>query len=217
MTWRFGILAALALGLAACGDTSVQNRALQVFLDEDSPQLSDGVFPRFRPLLQAGQGPAIEVTIPAADARGGFLLESRQGNIESWLGNDGVSLIFDRGVLHGTRGIGAGLLASDVSASADAILSGRSVDVERIHTFLTGNDRTDIQYFGCTITNDGQETIRLDNGATPARRMTESCRNRERGFTNVYWVDTHKGRIVRSRQWSGTYLGDINIQTVYNF
>ena len=216
MKWRFGILAA-ALALSACGNSNLQQRAIQVFLDEPAPAGASGQFPRFQPILQAGQGPALDVRIPSANVRGGFLLESRRGNIESWLGNDGVGLIFDRGVLHGTRGIGAGLLASDVAPTASAVLAGRSGNVERVHTYLNGNDEAETRAYACTITNEGQETIQLDIGTTPTRRMKEICRNLDQEFTNTYWVDTRRGRIVRSRQWSGEYAGDLVITTVYNF
>ena len=216
MTWRLSILAA-AVVLGACANDGLQQQAIQVFLDEPAPQNTSNQFPRFQPILQAGQGPALSVEVPSSGLRGGFLRESRQGNIESWLGNDGAALTFDRGVLHGTRGIGAGLLASDVAPTANAILNGRSGDVERVHTYLNGNDRAEIRAYACTITNEGSETIQLDNGATPTRRMKEVCRNLDQQFTNTYWVDTRQGRIVRSRQWSGEFAGDLVITTVYNF
>jgi hypothetical protein len=108
-------------------------------------------------------------------------------------------------------------LASDVSASADAILAGRAGQVERIHTFLNGDDQAVIRAYTCTITNNGPETIKLDNGATATRRMTENCQNRDQEFTNVYWVDTNRGRIVKSQQWSGEDFGAFAITTFYNF
>ena len=196
---------------------NLQQRAIQIFLDEPAPQGSAGQFPRFVPVLQAGQGRrCVSHFHPQA------LLEvscgkSTRGNIASWLGNDGVALIFDRGVLHGTRGIGAGLLASDVAQTADAVLGGRSGNVERIHSYLNGNDETDIRAYACTITNEGSETIQLDNGATSTRRMKEVCRNLDHQFTNTYWVDTRRDRIVQSRQWTGEFAGELVIKTVYNF
>ena len=216
MKWHFGILIAAALGLAGCGGQSATDTALRVFLDEPAT-VPAGQFPRFQPLLRAKQGPALDISIPSAGVRGGFLRESRRGNFESWLGTDGVSLTFDRGVLQGTRGLGEGLLASDVSASASAILAGRSGEVQRVHTYLTGNDLADTRAFICQIENQGSETIQLDNGATPTRRMVETCNNIDQSFKNTYWVDTRRGRIVQSRQWAGEFAGELAIQTVYNF
>ncbi|KIN62719.1 DUF2886 domain containing protein [Sulfitobacter noctilucicola] len=217
MKWNFGILAGAALFLAACSASNLQDRAISLILDEE-PAVDPSVqFPRFTPLLQAKQGPALQVSIPAKNLKGGFLRESSNGNIESWLGNDGVSLTFDRGVLHGTRGIGAGMLASDVSASASAVLAGRNANVKRVHTFLTGNDLAVSQVFSCRVENRGTETISLDTGATSTRRMSENCQNDAQSFENTYWVDTRRGRIVKSIQWSGEFLGALSIQTVYNF
>ncbi|MEP5731186.1 MAG: YjbF family lipoprotein [Sulfitobacter sp.] len=217
MTLRFGILVAAVLALGSCGTPQLQQTALGIALGEDIAGSDTGQFPRFAPLLAAGRGPALNVVAVETGVRGGFLRESKTGNIESWLGNDGVSLSFDRGVLHGTRGIGAGLLTSDVAASANAVLAGRSGDVERIHTFLNANNQAISRAYICTITNNGSETINLDNGPTATRRMTEVCRNIDQEFTNLYWVDTRRGRIVQSQQWSGEFVGDLSITTVYNF
>lgn len=216
MIKRLTILAA-TLALGACANSGLQQRAIQVFLDEPSPQDASGQFPRFQPILRAGQGPALNVSIPSSGLRGGFLRESQQGTVETWLGNDGVSLTFDRGILHSTRGIGAGLLASEVSQTANRVLSGSSGDVERVHTYLNGNDEAEIRAYACTITNEGAETIQLDNGATPTRRMKEVCGNLDQNFTNTYWVDIRRGQIVQSRQWSGEFAGELVITTVYNF
>ncbi|MCX7561620.1 YjbF family lipoprotein [Sulfitobacter sp. F26204] len=217
MKWKFGILAGAAFSLAACGNQSFQDRAIGLMLEEPNLAHAAGQFPRFAPLLAAKRGPALDVQIVQSGLRGGFLRESTQGTIESWLGNDGVALIFDRGVLHGTRGLGAGMLASDVSASANAILAGRSGEVDRIHTFLNGNDIAVIRAYKCTIVNEGSETIQLDSGATSTRRMVETCFSLDQSFKNIYWVDTSRGRIVQSRQWSGEFVGQLAIQTVYNF
>ncbi|OAN97745.1 hypothetical protein A8B74_10545 [Sulfitobacter geojensis] len=159
----------------------------------------------------------MNVRVTETGVRGGFLREAKRGNIESWLGNDGVSLTFDRGVLHGTRGIGAGLLASDVSQVANAVLAGRSGEVQRIHTYLNGNDQAVSRAYSCTITNQGSETIDLDTGATSTRRMLENCRNLDQAFTNTYWVDPRRGTIVQSRQWGGEDIGELAITKVFNF
>jgi hypothetical protein len=219
MKFNTPIIAALALIVGACGQQGLQDKAISIAVGEpiNSASSGAGATKRFQPLLQAGIGPALDVQLPKFGVRGGFLLEAKQGNIESWLGNDGVALIFDRGVLHSTRGIGAGILASDVSASANAVLSGQSGQIERVHTFLNGDNRAETRAYICTVTNQGSETIQLDNGATATRKMTEDCRNLDQEFTNVYWVDTGRGKIVRSRQWTGDFAGEIVINTVYNF
>lgn len=215
MTWRFGILAATLLGLAACGGQSAQNTALRLILNED--KATTGQFARFTPLRKAGRGPALDIRIKNTGVRGGFLRESKSGNIESWLGTDGVGLTFDRGVLHGTRGLGTGLLASDVSSTANAVLSGRSGQVERLHTYLNGDDQAVTRTFVCTITNQGTDTITIDETPTSTRRMSETCGSLIEEFENVYWVDTRRGRIVKSQQWAGATVGLLDITTVYDF
>lgn len=217
MKWQFGIIAAATLALSACGTQNFQQDVIRVAAGEKRQGKTTGQFPRFTPLFAAKQGPALDVQIPKLEVRGGFLREAKRGNIESWLGTDGVTITFDRGVLHGTRGVGAGLLASDVSRSASAILAGRSGEVDRIHTFLDGDDQAVVRAYSCTISNNGSETIKLDTGPVSTRKMTETCRNLTQEFNNVYWVDTNRGRIVQSVQWGGETVGDIVITTVYKF
>lgn len=217
MKMHLGILAGAALLLTACSNTQLQERVLGIALNESVANETTGPFPRFRPLLAAKQGPALDISVERAGVRGGFLRESKRGNIESWLGTDGVALTFDRGVLHGTRGLGAGLLASDVSASASAILAGRSQQVQRVHTFLTGEDIAVTQTYNCAIENQGRETITLDTGATATHRMVERCSGEDATFTNTYWVAKGRGGIVKSRQWSGDFAGMLAIQKVFNF
>ncbi|MFK7837589.1 MAG: YjbF family lipoprotein [Sulfitobacter sp.] len=215
MSKRFWIIVACLLYVGACAGQGFQQQALGVLLDEPVGPQTDGVFPRFQPLLDAGRGPALDAQVVETGIRGGFLRESRRGNIETWLGTDGVSLIFDRGVLHGTRGIGAGMLASDVSASARAVLAGQSGEVQRIHTFLNGNSQAISRAYVCEISNEGSEAIVLDIGAVNARRMSERCRNLNQDFTNIYWVSN--GSIVKSQQWTGDAVGMLEMTTVYNF
>ncbi|MEM7521496.1 MAG: YjbF family lipoprotein [Pseudomonadota bacterium] len=218
MNWKLPILASAAIALlSACNNQGVQNTALRVLLDEQAGGGTGGAFPRFQPLLAAGRGPALDVSIPARQVRGGFLLEDRIGTIESWLGNDGVGLTFDRGILHGTRGAGAGILSSDVAASARAVMSGSNVEVERLHTFLNGNNLARTRAYTCQIRNQGSDTIELDIGLVNTRRMEETCRNLNQEFTNTYWVDTSRNRVLKSRQWAGEFLGEMTITTVFNF
>ncbi len=216
MNWHISIATTVALTLAGCSNPALQERTFGILTGEPV-QETPTQFPRFQPVLQAGKGPALNVRVTETGVRGGFLREAKRGNIESWLGNDGVSLTFDRGVLHGTRGIGAGLLASDVSQVANAVLAGRSGEVQRIHTYLNGNDQAVSRAYSCTITNQGSETIDLDTGATSTRRMSENCRNLDQAFTNTYWVDPRRGTIVQSRQWGGEDIGELAITKVFNF
>ena len=204
--------------LAACGESQLAARAVNILVDEPADDGADaGPFPRFSPLLRQPQPYALQATLVRTQLRGGFLLESRQGPIESWLGSDGVGLIFDRGLLHGTRGIGAGLLASDVTESANLVLSGQSGVADRIHTRLDGNDRAVLHAYRCNIRFEEQTTLQLDNGPAPVRKMVENCKSLDEAFQNVYWVDTRSNLIVRSRQWTGDEFGDMDIRVVYNF
>ena len=203
---RFLILSLMTLTLASCGGNLGE--------PNDAPS---GQFPRFTPLLQSPQAYALQATLVRSGVKGGFLLESRQGSIESWLGNDGISLTLDRGLLHGTRGLSAGLLASDVSDSAALVLSGSTGIADRIMTYLDGNDRAQIRAYSCEIKVQGPKTLTLDNGPAPTRLMSEDCNSLDGTFQNLYWVDTRSNLIVQSRQWTGEEFGEMDIRVIYNF
>ena len=216
MKWASAITFAGALALQGCGSGGLSERLIDVAAGA-SPQEQGTVQTRFQALRQAGQGPARDVRIEGTGVRGGFLREARRGTKETWLGTDGVTLTFDRGVLAGTAGFGAALQAADVAPTASAVLAGRSTQVERVHSLLGGDDTTVLRAFVCDIRVAGSETITLDTGATGTRKMTETCNGLDARFVNEYWVDPRRGEIVQSRQWAGEEIGTLRIQNVYNF
>jgi hypothetical protein len=212
---RYLTLSVAALSLASCGG-DLAERGLNIVLNEPT-ETSSGQFPRFTPLLQSPQAYALQATLVDSGVQGGFLLESRRGTIESWLGNDGIGLTFDRGLLHGTRGLNAGLLASDVTDTAALVLSGRAGMADRIMTYLDGNDRAQIRAYRCEIKSQGPQALTLDNGPAPTRLMSEDCNSLDESFQNLYWVDTRSNLIVQSRQWTGAEYGQMDIRVIYNF
>ena len=216
MKWAAAISVAGALILQGCGNGGVSERLINVASGETAPSQSV-TQARFQRLLQAKQGPARNVQIEGTGIRGGFLREARRGTKETWLGTDGVTLTFDRGVLAGTAGFGAALQAADVAPTASAVLAGRTTQVERVHSLLSGNDTTILRAFVCDIEVSGSEVIELDTRNTRTRKMTETCYSLDTTFTNEYWVDPRRGAIVQSRQWAGEEVGTLRIRNVYNF
>ncbi len=197
----------LALGtLAACSNVDDESSLFQTALSLNGGK----VVPRAQALYDAG-APQIVVAIPRTGKAAIMVLEARRDGVETWLSADGATLILDHGMLRGTRGLGAGLLASDVSRSAALIHGRRAGNAKRFHTFLTGTDEAVTRSYECRVEDRGAQAVDLGSRKVPARLMAETCRNVEQAFENLYWV-TDGGRIVQSRQWTGDYLGDVSIR-----
>ncbi|MFC6689482.1 YjbF family lipoprotein [Jhaorihella thermophila] len=200
---RFLALVALAACSNAANEDDVFVKALNLG--------GDKVVPRAQALYDAG-APRIVIGIPKTDRSAIMVLEARRDGLETWLSADGAAVILDRGLLRGTRGLGAGLLASDVSQSAALVLAGREGRATRFHTFLTGTDETVTRTYECRVEDRGARTVELGSRQVSTRLMAESCNSTDQQFVNLYWVDDGDGRIVLSRQWTGDYLGDISLR-----
>jgi len=168
--------------------------------------------PRFIELLRA-DAPVLDVSFIEQDSRANLLLDRRDGAFEYWLTSDGAHLILQSGMLHGTRGLGEGLLASDIDDALRLVRSRQAGTVDRLHTYLDGNDRAVTRTYRCVIDVSGPATITLPSGPANVSLMTERCRSLDQVFTNFYWVVPKTGQIVQSRQWSGPELGAMSTRT----
>lgn len=119
--------------------------------------------------------------------------------VETWLGEDGVTLGFRGGLLVETRGLGGDLLASDVGPSLAKLRIGGTV--RRRMTWLSGEDQAQPLGFDCRIASRGSREIA--GGA--AVLIEEDCAGAAGGFTNLYWL--RGARVVQSRQWAGPFTG----------
>jgi len=210
MIGRAGICVALLL-LAGCGSKATEDSAFgQAMAGFGGPEEFQ---PRFIALLKA-EAPALQIGIVEEGQGGTLLLERRDGQFEYWLSPDGAQIILQDGMLHGTRGFGEGLLASEVTeplARVHGLDPGWS---DRFHTYLDGTDRTVTRTYRCQITSDGPREIEIAGAPVQTRLMRESCRSLDQEFENLYWVGPDSRDIVLSRQWSGPYVGAISTRVV---
>ena len=171
--------------------------------------------PRFTALAKAGKSvPALQVSLVEQDRAGVILLESRRDGIDTWLTPDGATLIMQQGMLVGTRGFGAGLMASDIDQPLAMVLSGQQGMSERFLTFLNGNDEVNTRTYLCEIENRGGRQISIGGKPVQTRLMAENCRSLDQTFLNLYWISGSGNRIVQSRQWAGDYTGVITTRVV---
>lgn len=165
--------------------------------------------------LQAG-APQLQVSFPSQERAGIMVLEGQRDGISSWLSADGAMLITEQGFLHGTRGFGGGMLASDVAQSRQLVLSGRTGQSTRFHTFLKGDDLTETRTYRCQVSPRGARSIQIGGQPVATRLMAEDCQSTDQAFLNLYWISKTSNRIVQSRQWAGTFLGIVATRVVPN-
>ncbi|MFC5739247.1 YjbF family lipoprotein [Sinirhodobacter huangdaonensis] len=187
---------------------------------------------RYRNLLPAGRSaerPAVPEFLAARQASApslagavesrpetiGIFLRQRRANaagVSTWISADGAQLLLQDGILVGTRGFGADVMASDVSESAALIHSLRSGTTTRVMTLLDGDDHAVSRALRCIIAPYGTDTVPLQDRAVATRTMTETCRNGDIQFSNYYWVVPGSGEILQSSQWAGELTQKISLR-----
>jgi len=209
MIWRALLLCSL---LAGCGTVADKKNPILAGLNTlqgSQPALA----PRFASLVEQDV-PRLQVSIIETGANATLLLERQNGNFAYWLTVDGSHLVLESGLLHGTRGFGEGLLASELGEPLALVRSRRDGWSDRFHTYLDGNDRAVTRTYRCLIENKGQKETKLLGGTVKTELMSESCRSLDQKFLNFYWVVPATGQIVLSRQWAGPEIGQISIRVV---
>lgn len=121
---------------------------------------------------------------------------ARQITVQS---QDGFTAAFADGMLVATRGLGDDLIAADTTAVRAAIRAGGG-SVTRRHETLDGRDDIVLSTFDCVVTRVGPEEVSLGVRSVTATKFTETCRNAEVQFENLYWIDS-EGEIASSRQY----------------
>ena len=203
--------ALLCLLLAACGEVKDDLDLLRGALQPEVP--------RFHPRANALASirpipPRLEVSFPSRDLSGVMLLETERAGVQTWLTADGATITLEDGFLASTKGFGSGLAASDIRQSAGLVLAGQGGTVERFHSFLNGNDETELRAYRCEITVAGRENVFVQGIAVPALKLAEACYGVAQQFENTYWLDPGSRRIVQSSQWTGDFLGNLFMKVV---
>ncbi len=202
------VVLVLAL-LSACGTSARVETASVVTSRFQAPE----TFPRYAIAANAG-APVLQVAFVETNTSTTLVLERQTGPFQYWLSTDGVQIVLEDGMLHGTRGIGEGLLASDLSeplARLTSLQEGRST---RFHTYLTGNDEAVTRTFECDIRRTRETTIAVVGGEFPTILFREACNSLDQEFENLYWVNPQTRQIIQSRQWVGPRVSDLSTRIV---
>ena len=156
----------------------------------------------------------MQIAFVNEDRASDLLLERRDGEFEYWLSSDGVQLVMQRGMLHSTRGLGEGLLASELSEPLARVQSLEPGPSYRFHTYLTGNDEAITRTYLCEFRQTRDISIPISGVQSQTVLLRESCNNLDQAFENLSWVSIQDRQIVQSRQWAGPYVEAIATRIV---
>lgn len=210
IVWHHMRMGVMALALTACGtvaeEGSVFSQSLARFQTPD-------VEPRFAAIQETG-APRLQIALVADERAGDLLLERRNGAFEYWLSSDGVQLVLQHGVIHSTRGLGEGLMASELSEPLARIRNLEDGPSDRFHTYLNGNDEAVTRTYRCDIRRTRDIAITISGQQIQTVLLRESCNSLDQEFENLYWVNPDTRQIVQSRQWAGPFVEAISTRIV---
>ena len=139
---------------------------------------------------------------------------SDASGVETMIAADGSQLMFNRGVLVGSRGFGYDLMAAEVSQSVALVQSLSTGVSTRLMTLIDGDDHAVTRAFRCQISPGKMEPVVIGTTPVAARTVTEDCRGTLAQFYNFYWVVPGTGEIIQSSQWAGPLTGKISLRKV---
>lgn len=163
-----------------------------------------------RQAIAGAPGPVLLIDIPSRKAQGTLILVQNNGSVATYISADGVGFnIRNNTLVVGTRGLGADLMASDISGLPDALRTGAGSFVKTMQ-FLNGEDQIVTNKFSCVVTTEGSERIDVLGQSYATRRMREDCSDSTLSFANKYWVSDNE--VWRSFQWISAAIGTIKVE-----
>ncbi|WP_377393399.1 YjbF family lipoprotein [Rhodobacter lacus] len=166
---------------------------------------------------QAANAPGIAAAIEARpDAIAVMLRQTRSdtSGVETMISADGAQLMFDAGMLVGSRGFGNDLMAADVSQSGALVRGLHAGTSTRIMSFIDGNDNVAPRAFKCEITPGDAASVTIGAREVSTRLVTEHCHGELADFFNYYWVLPGNGEIVQSSQWASPLIRSISMRKI---
>lgn len=202
------------LALTGCSSDPGTNKLIAEALPfkQHTRQLAQG----YEAATSSGSPRFVAAVESRPDAIALFLRKTRSeaSGVSTWFAGDGSQILLDRGILVGTRGFGADVMASDVSQSASLIHRFGSGYTTRLMTIIDGEDHAVTRAFKCHITPGAIDPVVVGAQSIVARTVTEECRGSIASFENYYWVVPASGEIIQSSQWAGPLTDKISIRSV---
>ena len=153
--------------------------------------------------------PVLFVELVASGQNGTLTPYPGQGVGQTWLGADGATITFQKGILKASRGMGDDLMGSFSSIPPWSKINYETEPYSRKMIYVTGNNKVSELIFECDIQKSKfKEVIDIWDLKFQVRRFEENCYNKHFGIRNVYYLDANN--IVRkSSQYHGDTVGYI--------
>ena len=205
----------LVLVIVSCSNTPEKEtgeiKALQLvkqaFFDSTSPK----VFIDARNLLSREQVDAANTPVLFIELESGqngtLTPYPGQGIGQTWLGADGATVTFERGVLKASRGMGDDLMGSYSSMPKWSQIKHNKKSFHREFRRINGNNQISIRIFKCQIRrNKTKEVIEIWKLKFRVTKFEENCYHNGLEIKNNYYLDDQE--IVRkSSQYHGDTIG----------
>jgi hypothetical protein len=208
-----GLVIAFLAGLNACSSDPEKPALLDLFADGSGDREPD---PAYLASDQA-DAPAYMVSHESKDrAYAAFVRHTVNAKgEETWISLDYVSLGMKNGMIIATRGMGGDQLAGDPSQTFAALEAGRNGITERFITLLNGESQAETLAFRCQVERERQAPVRLSTSYTADTDLfSETCRNGEMEFRNLFWVERGSRKLVQSRQWISETIGTLALRVL---
>jgi hypothetical protein len=162
-----------------------------------------------RAFIDAQDVGLLRLSILSRDATGLVFFGRANGSKVTWLSLEGVSFVFNDGLLVGTRGFGDDLMGSDVAAAKASLQRGSNY--LRTLDFLNGLSQIERRTFQCVSVQTGRENTTIVERTYTTTVIEETCSGENESFKNTYWRDEN-GVIWQSRQWILREIGYLGYQ-----
>lgn len=163
--------------------------------------------------LAANPNPLILATLENAGRTQAMAMVGENGGMRSFMTPNEQALILRRGMLVGTKGLGADLAAAELDDAAALIRARRPGTAHRVMRHLRGSGQEAPLPVTCTIVTGEPKSFDFAGRHWQTRQVAESCAGYGVSFQNSYLV-TAAGQIPLSRQWISPQLGYVTIQTI---
>ena len=127
---------------------------------------------------------------------------------ETWIGVDGATIAFSRGILISSRGMGDDLMGASTSMPDFKKIKNKEY-YKKTYSYIKEDNRIDMRVFDCSISKNHKPVIiNIFDVAFETFVFTEQCKSKNFSFKNSFYVDD-KSIVRRSNQYHGDGIGHI--------
>ena len=153
--------------------------------------------------------PLLRISAQTLGVKTLFAQVAQNGDYRTYLNNLKMSVTYNNGIITATRGFGIDLLSQGISIPTKEILVETNAPkfYTRTQQQLAKSKKVIELNYSCVLEKGAVETITIVEIEYQLVKYTETCRNKERAFSNFYWVNDDTKKIWKSAQAIGQQAG----------